>query len=274
MIKLFASDLDGTLLTNHVVDDIVLDAVRTICEHGRKFAVVTGRPMYAHQRAELGLETFGVYTAAMNGAVLYDPEGTTLYRIEIPTDLLAKMLRTFPDMVLEFNTCDRMLVRQSREEFIRFVQQDPSRNVEKFLSTNLPVTMCGASEETILCAGILKINAHISNPDGIRALEQFLRERDECIVNRPFREDYSGLFEITSVSASKEYAVMYLQEKLAIQSSEIAVYGDGPNDCEMLRRFPNSFAPENAATSAKSTASQVIGVCENHAVPRHMLRML
>lgn len=48
MIKLFASDLDGTLLTNHVVDSIVLDAVRTIREQNRNFAVITGQIGRAH----------------------------------------------------------------------------------------------------------------------------------------------------------------------------------------------------------------------------------
>ena len=137
MIKLFASDLDGTLLTNHVVDSIVLDAVRTIREQNRNFAVITGRTMYSHQRAELGLETFGVYTAAMNGAVLYDPEGTLLYRMEISSSLLTNMLRAFPDLMLEFNACDRVLIRQSRDSFIDFVRRDPNRDAERFLPSFL-----------------------------------------------------------------------------------------------------------------------------------------
>ena len=274
MIKLFASDLDGTLLTNHVVDSIVLDAVRTIREQNRNFAVITGRTMYSHQRAELGLETFGVYTAAMNGAVLYDPEGTLLYRMEISSSLLTNMLRAFPDLMLEFNACDRVLIRQSRDSFIDFVRRDPNRDAERFLPSFLKTAEFDAAEEAVLQAGIVKINARIPHPDADNAVRQFLQENSAQAENRPFREDIPGLYEISVVGAGKEYAVRFLQKALGIQPAQTAVYGDGPNDCEMLRQCPNSFAPENAGALAKAAASQVIGNCGDHAVPRHMLEAL
>lgn len=193
MIKLFASDLDGTLLTNHVMDDIVLNAVRAIRAQNRVFVIATGRTMYPHQRVELGLESVGVYTAAMNGAVLFDPEGNLLYRMEIPPDLIAGMLHSFPDVVYEFDACDRMLVRQSRKGFIDFVQHDPTRNAEGYLSMFLPTMEFDASEEVILQAGIVKINARIPDPGAAAAMNQFLNENKSRIINQPFREDVPGL---------------------------------------------------------------------------------
>lgn len=45
MVKLIASDLDGTLLQNgaHDVNPIVFDQIRTLKEHGIMFAAASGR---------------------------------------------------------------------------------------------------------------------------------------------------------------------------------------------------------------------------------------
>ena len=45
MVKLIASDLDGTLLQNgaHDVNPIVFDQIRTLKEHGIIFAAASGR---------------------------------------------------------------------------------------------------------------------------------------------------------------------------------------------------------------------------------------
>lgn len=47
MIKLIASDLDGTLLQNgaHDVNPIVFDQIRTLKEHGILFVAASGRPI-------------------------------------------------------------------------------------------------------------------------------------------------------------------------------------------------------------------------------------
>ena len=72
MIKLFASDMDGTLLTNHVeVHKNNIQAIRKVQKQGKHFIVCTGRDYlqanFALEQAELHLPVI-----AMNGAQIFD----------------------------------------------------------------------------------------------------------------------------------------------------------------------------------------------------------
>ena len=80
MIKLFACDLDGTLLNKyHETDEIILNAVNQVIENHRYFAIATGRHMHENQKAKLGMHDDGVYTICMNGAWIFDPKGNSIY---------------------------------------------------------------------------------------------------------------------------------------------------------------------------------------------------
>ena len=274
MIKLFASDLDGTLLTGHVVDEIVLNAIRKIRDSGREFAVVTGREMYPHQRREMGLEPLGIYTICMNGARILSPGGEELYRQAIDKDFLRETLCRFPTLMPECLATDRIYIRQSKEAFIDFAKCDPSRNIQRFLDSFLKKAEFSVPVEQILQADVVKLNLRIADPSQIASFRDFLSANRESVVSRPFREDLPGLFEITDRRAGKAQAVAWLLAHLGMTAEQAAVYGDGPNDREMLLRFPHSFAPQNASPSAKNAASAVIGDCADHAVPEHMCRLL
>lgn len=274
MIKLFASDLDGTLLTDHTVDGIVLNAIRRIKDSGREFAVVTGREMYPHQRREMGLEPLGIYTVCMNGARILSPGGEELYRQTVDKDFIQETLCRFPALMVEYLTADRICIRQSREAFIDFAKKDPTRNVERFLASFLRKAEFSVPVERILQADVLKLNLRVADPSQAAAFRDFLEANREKVVNRPFREGLPGLFEITDRRAGKAEAVAWLLAHLGMTEEQAAVYGDGPNDQEMLSRFPHSFAPQNASPSAKSAAGAVIGSCADHAVPEHMCRLL
>lgn len=274
MIELFASDLDGTLLTDHVVDDIVLNAIRKIRDSGREFAVVTGREMYLHQRREMGLEPLGIYTICMNGARILSPGGEELYRQAIDKDFLRETLCRFPALMPECLATDRIYIRQSKEAFIDFAKGDPTRNIQRFLASFLKRAEFSVPVERILQADVLKLNLRIADAAQIAAFREFLEANRENVVSRPFREDIPGLFEITDRRAGKAQAIAWLLTHLGMTEEQVAVYGDGPNDREMLRRFPHSFAPRNASPSAKAAANAVIGDCADHAVPEHMCRLL
>lgn len=274
MIRLFASDLDGTLLTDHVVDDIVLNAIRQIRDSGREFAVVTGREMFARQRRDMGLEPLGIYTICMNGARILSPDGEELFCQALDKDFLRQALCRFPLLMTECLTPDRIYIRQSEQAYVDYVRRDPSRNNARFLASFLERASFSVPTEQILQADVIKLNIRTADPALIAAFQDFLQANRDAAVNQPFREDLPGLFEITDPGTGKAQAVAWLLAHLGLTEEQAAVYGDGPNDREMLRRFPHSFAPQNASPSAKAAAGTVIGDCADHAVPEHMCRLL
>lgn len=274
MIQLFASDLDGTLLTNHTVDQIVQETIRSVRKHGRDFAIVTGRPMYPHQYRAMGLRSMGVYIICMNGARILAPDGTELYKKTIDPAFVRALLQRFPMQTAEFFSADHASVQQAEQDYIDRLIRENAQRAARILPTFLQAASFSVSEETLLQTDLVKIDVRIADTGQRTAFERFLAEQRDHIVNSPFTEDRPGYFELTHADAGKAQALTWLMTHLGLSPEQIAVYGDGPNDCEMLRRFPHSFAPQNACPSAKAAAGTVIGSCTDHAVPAHICNLL
>src|SRR5882672_7400114 len=67
-----ATDYDGTIATNGVVDEATLDALRRLLATGRRLVLVTGRELPDLKRVCEHLDLFELVVAE-NGAVLYRP---------------------------------------------------------------------------------------------------------------------------------------------------------------------------------------------------------
>ena len=120
MVKLFACDLDGTLLNKyHETDDVILDAVDQVIKNNRYFAIATGRHMHENQKEKLGMYHRGVYTICMNGALIFDPKGNSIYENYLNQDFLAKVLKTFPTIDFECIGKDHTFLRISKDQHIK-----------------------------------------------------------------------------------------------------------------------------------------------------------
>ena len=120
---------------------------------------------------------------------------------------------------------------------------------------------------------VCKVNAHIQGMGEASEVAAFIAEHDE-VVNAPFDP---SMFEVTRAGVDKGEAVAWLAGYLGVREDEVAVYGDGGNDIQMLGRFAgygHAYATSNGSDAAKSAAGNVIGSCAGWAVPRHMLRTL
>lgn len=273
MIKLFASDLDGTLLKNHLSDDIVREAVKKLREKNREFVIATGRSLYPEQRRKLGFEEYGIYTICMSGALILGPTEEEIFRYELKRDFVGEVLERFPHMMLEYITAEAGYYLQSRPEYITVVQKRKGGDTtltQSFLNYFLPYKRFECSREDIMRMGVLKIGGYVENEEQANKFLEFIKSRNSLVANRPYRTDS---FEVTMQEANKGNAVAFLMERLGISENEVAVYGDSENDLEMLRRFPHSYVPMNGAPVAKAVASEVIGLCDEYAVANHMLRL-
>ncbi len=127
------------------------------------------------------------------------------------------------------------------------------------------------STSEILAHEVCKINCRVPDAALERELKAFLAEHIDTVVNAPFDP---VMFEITDKDCNKGASVAWLANYYGFTEDEVAVYGDGGNDLEMLRRFRHSYATANASAEAKAAAGTVIGHCAFHAVPKHILRTL
>lgn len=275
MIKLFASDLDGTLLNiRHESDEVIEEAVNKVIEASRHFTVATGRGL---SMVDLKGLNDKVYYICLNGALIASNERKLLKYELIDKEILKELLDRFEDLNLEFIAPNKIYTRLSKEEIIENRRKpDPrmDKNVDwikKFMSDVLTNFETSCSKEDILKQDICKINAHIDPAKDYRKLDEFLEQNKINLVNAPCDD---GLYEITKIGVDKGAAVSWLAQYLGIQDDEVAVYGDGGNDLAMLERFEHSYSPSTGMSKALQVAKNVIGPYEEYSVVNHILDTL
>lgn len=272
MIKLFASDLDGTLLnTFHQLDATILRALAEVTASGAHFSVATGRTM--RRPAEFGFGDIPAASVCANGSLVYSSEGELIYHGLIDPAVLEEMLLGFPGICFECVGLERTYVTGSREAcaagykpkgLIERIAMSSRRNRANIFADQI----FDQTPADVLSHEICKVNARTSDPALDRALKAFLAEHTDTVVNAPFDPI---MFEISDVRVNKGASIARLAEYLGFTEDEVAVYGDGGNDIAMLERFEHAYATSNGSDDAKRAAGNVIGSCTFHAVPRHML---
>lgn len=276
MIKLFATDLDGTLLNAfHKVDHTIHRAVRTATDAGAHVVVATGRTF--RSASDFGFAGTGIDAAGCNGSLILNREGEVIYHGVIDPAFLETMIRAFPQICFECVGVRNTYATGSFEERqagfrtdrpLQRIAMVGMRRRRKLMSTD---TLFSQPLSTILGHDICKVNARTADEALGRELTAFLADHQDTVVNTPFQP---VMFEITDKADNKGAAVARLAAYYGIDEDEVAVYGDGGNDLVMLDRFEHSFATSNASDAAKQAAGTVIGNCAFHAVPKHMLKTL
>lgn len=275
MIQLFASDLDGTLLNeSHESDDIILNSIQYVHDHNRYFAIATGRDINGSLRnTQFG--KMGIYMICMNGAIIANPNKEIIFKKEISKDFLKHILNEFPDIHFDCTSSNATYVRSSKEDYLDHFSSQSIWKILDFsqekLNSFIENHHFNCTDEEILTKDILKLNCRVDNTETKQKLDDFISNYSHCVANAPFDK---GSYEITDVTVNKGNAIMFLANYLHINPNEVAVYGDGGNDLEMLEMFEHSYATENASNEAKKRASKVIGNCKDHAVPYHIIETI
>ena len=275
MIKLFASDLDGTLLARtHQFDELVVASIEKIVASGYDFTIATGRD--SHMTALHGLEN-KIYQICLNGALIKSPQGHILKQELIDEEVLKLILEEFGDLNLKFLTPTKTYTQQSIEAFTqklrdRPMPQDTDVDVAKmFLENASKHLVFNQSIEDILKQDICKINTFLEPGQSYHRFYQFLEQYDNVIVNEPCDDN---MIEITKKGVNKGTALRWLGQYLCILDEEIAVYGGGGNDIAMLAMFTHSYAPSTALKEAKQAANTQLGPYYEYSVARHMLETI
>ena len=275
MIKLFAADLDGTLLNAlHVTDPVILRSLRRVRAAGRHFSIATGRTLRSNRA--LGFEG-NVAVVCANGSLVLDEEGQLVRSATLPPEFVEGIVRAFPSAPLEYIGTEHTYHTGTEAEHAAAYGNMPLWR--KVVLRGMSMT--GGDEHVYECTpeqvagqGICKINAHIEGMAEAAEIAAFIDDWSDSVVNAPFNP---SMFEITARGVNKGAAVAWLAGYLGVSEDEVAVYGDGGNDIAMLERFSaygHAYATGNGSGAAKAAAGNVIGSCAFHAVPRHMLRQL
>jgi hypothetical protein len=262
MIKLVATDLDGTLLRS---DSTVSPRTRAALEAaeaaGLVVVFVTGRPPrwlddVVEQTGHLGV------AVGANGAVIYDLHDEHVVRAhtlepDVAQAVAADVRARFPAVSYAVEYLDGFA---AEADYVH----DWTINPEYDRKGNpLPAPRIAPVAE-IADRPLLKVLAK----DKGRDVDEFLELAGTMLGDRASITHSSsiGLLEIAAPGVTKATGLAEVAATHGIAPDEVAAIGDMPNDVPMLQWAGRSYAVANAHPSARAAADEVVASNDEDAV--------
>lgn len=268
MIKVIASDLDGTLLNeHHTLSDVTRETIKKAQAKGLRFIIATGR---AFKQVEQITTEHGItcdYIVSSGGEVR-TPEKEVVYSGHMKLEDCKNAYEVLKNYTVPFvfNTeegdyCIGTL--QSMEDNVldhifAFNQSVSREEIKKssiyknMVARTKVVPSFTALEE--LNPKIIKIFIFSKNLSMLGEIEQQLQPNPNIAVASSF----SNNLEITDVTAQKGPVLKKYIESLGYTMDEVMVFGDSMNDYSMLSmNFGATIAMENGDEKVKSVAKYV-----------------
>lgn len=284
MLKLIASDLDGTLLNQQQkISPLNRYAIAKAQEKGVRFVIATGRN-YARVQDLLTENDLHCDLLLMNGSEVRDARGNIISSINLPLKPLKQVVELLhahgmePEFMTNRETCSidppEQALRScalrmqcfhpgiSYEEGLELAHTDPFYTALRFVDGLEGLYQTGLELRKI-------VSYHPDTKVIDRLTEQFnAMEGLVCMSSFPVN------LEITNARAQKGWGLEKAIEVMGIQRDEVAVFGDGMNDYNMFTCFPRCYAPQNAVGPIQALAKEVIPRHDEDGVGKTILRLL
>lgn len=284
MIKLIASDMDGTLLNEkHKIDQETVIAIRKAEEAGIVFAISTGRE-YDNVKPLLDENNIKCQCVLMNGAEYRDEEGNILEEINIDQKVAFKIINilqkekvsariftnkgifttdtkeeALKEMTYRTLSFEPKLSYEEAEELAKvqpyFIQLKYITNLEEFFSSDIEVR---------------KFVAFHSDLEIINRMKKVVGEIQDIAVSSSFKDN----IEVTHITAQKGIILAKVAEKMGFEREEVLVLGDSFNDYSMFKEFPESVAMGNAIPEIKEIAKYITDTNDNLGVAKAIYKVL
>ncbi len=252
MIKLFVTDIDGTLLMpGKKISEKNIEAVHKMLAAGVKVVIATGRMHTAALpvAAQLGV---AVPIISYNGALIKSSAGEVLHEQYIDEDKVLALINFFEE---------RGWHLQSYSSDVLYVPKKDDG--VKFYETMLSVTAVEVGWEGLRgrVKGVPKLLSVSPTPDEtnarLSAAEKVFGGQVEITRSAP------RFCEFMSLGVSKASAIKILADKFNIANEEILAIGDSDNDLPMIKAAGCGVAMGNAVEAVKAACSRITDTCEN-----------
>ena len=268
MIKVIASDMDGTLLNNHhAISERTKQVIKTACDKGFRFMIVTGRNFVSAWQ-ELKYADFTCDYILSSGAEIRNPNKETILKIDIPVED-CKFVNKIMDkhsMGVMYCSEDRNYMVGSKEEvdrgilaYIHFFHSQLS--MEELKQTKLYEQMWEKTEEVPSFEELLSMEKSLSKiflVDTDYERLQRIKKELEVNPNLAVTSSFINNLEITNVRAQKGPILKQYIESLGYTMDEVMVLGDSLNDYSMMcMNFGATVAMENADEEIKRAAKYI-----------------
>ncbi|MGT2753725.1 Cof-type HAD-IIB family hydrolase [Streptococcus ovis] len=264
MIKLIATDMDGTFLDNQgAFDKIRFERVLSALEtHDIRFVVASGNGMGRLLKIFEGFENRLIFVAE-NGSHLYQ-NGQTLYRKPLESSLIQETLNYLEDRVKDY--CFML----SNDEWIYMAEgaNQPfdhqliiaKEQMEAFLSR---IRYVPDLSDLLAQGSFYKMGMWIPEEqlgEVVTAFNRFFAGKLVAVTSG------YGSIDILPEGIHKAWGLKRVLDHLNVNPSQVMAFGDSDNDKEMLELVGHSYAVENATERIKSVAKHQIASHDTGAV--------
>lgn len=241
MIKLIASDIDGTLVRDggHELNPELYEVILKLREKGVQFAAASGR-QWASVESVFDPIKEKIFYLSENGAYV-GCHGRSLFVNPIERRTVLEMIedvRKFPDLEALISGPDVAYLETGDEEFL------------DWLINGYKYKAKWVEDLTKLDSEIIKIAVY--RKSGVESNTRFLREKYGNRLKMTISGDM--WLDCMKPGITKGYAIKLLQDSLEIKPEETMAFGDQLNDVEMLNQAYYSFAVGNAREEVKAAA--------------------
>lgn len=257
MIKLIATDMDGTLLDkNHEVSKENRDAIIRAQEKGVKFVLASGRPTYGmlHYIKELKMKEYGGYLISYNGGQIIDcktmkPIFSQLITSE-QVNIAFNKAKEFGASIMTY--IDNMIYIYKPTEYTDL----------EVTGTKMDYTIIEDINEVDL-SSIVKCLI-VDEPEKLKIIEKNMKETlgDIFYVVR----SQPVFLEVLHKDVDKGKTLERLIEILNLDKENVIAVGDNYNDYPLLEAAGIPIAVENAKDKLKKIAKYISVHHENHAL--------
>ncbi|AKS67851.1 HAD family hydrolase [Staphylococcus schleiferi] len=284
MVKLIATDMDGTLLNAaHEVSQENIEAIQYAQSRGVTVTIATGRAFYEANDpikptglkvpyiclngAEVRDESFDiVHTSSLNHE-LYQRIRNVLVRENIYYQIYTNFGIYTEDPERDLAIYLDIAKYSGQQPDVEKIRQHINHRIE--IGT-LKVVNNYDNIESVTGELIMKVLAHDTDLDKIARVKAELSESSNLAVSSSSK----GNLEITHIDAQKGLALCAIAEKLGIDMKDTMAIGDNLNDKSMLDRAGIAVAMDNALPELKENATFVTASNEESGVAKAIYRVL
>lgn len=253
MIKLIASDLDGTLVNDEgKISDKIYDMILKLNKKGVKFAAASGRT-YLQLKNNFKNVGDNMVFVAHNGALIKENRSKKpIYSNSISSENIKLILSLKPGLGEE------MLLSADNEAF---VVKPSHKLLKEFNEYGVPYVILSSYDE--IEKPIYKVSYFVTSETRKKMMDFLKNKLNEDL---DFVESGEKWVDIMNKGVSKGSAIKILQQIYGIDKENTMVFGDYYNDLTMFKNAAYSYAMDNAPEDVKKHAKFVADSNNNNGV--------
>ncbi|RMC50283.1 HAD family phosphatase [Lactobacillus sp. ESL0263] len=261
MIKLIATDMDGTWLTDEKTydEELFLREFALMQEQGIKFVIASGN-QYENIYSRFPKTAQQMYFIAENGALV--AKGRQVLHVDSLSD---EDFQTILEIVQAYSD-EKVTVSGLASAYV--LEKDGQRYAEELKKYYQKLRI--VEDFNHLDDQIFKVTLDVPEDRMPKLLSKLQRDYPQI----GFVSGSSTSIDMSTKGMNKAVGLEYLSKKFHISSREMVAFGDSGNDVGMLKYVGRSFVTATALPVAKSAADQVIGSSNESAVQKEIWHLL